>query len=235
MDAANPDPEPVNLLALATRRRDGGQRGELDPVANAAPAPVFRDPSHVLATGVVVGVNSCPDCAGLGTCRECDGVGKVVTPIQGVPNFMGRCPRCQGQRACLRCHDHRANLWAFAMEMENGSPGSAEACLQRAMVGNVQDDRKAKSTASIGAAGIGAILGTIVAPGLGTIVGLSLGKMLGDAVEPDEGWKQADLLFSLGVLYASTGRKAEASQAWIKALTLNEHHDEARAALKEAL
>jgi hypothetical protein len=44
-------------------------------------------------------------------------------------------------------------------------------------------------------------------------------------------WRKADLLFCLGALYNAAERTAEARDALIKVLILNEHHVMARKAL----
>ena len=60
-------------------------------------------------------------------------------------NATMRCVHCSGSGRCWRCRDHFQTLESFARELEDGSPGSAEACLQRAMMSNVQYDQKLKS------------------------------------------------------------------------------------------
>jgi hypothetical protein len=71
-------------------------------------------------------------------------------------------------------------------------------------------------------------------------VGLTIGGRLGDKAAQERDltlahWRQADLLYSLGVLYAAQGRHSESQQAWVKSLTLNDRHRAARNALEGRL
>ncbi|GEM_PF-4055505 len=197
----------------------------------------MRDP-EIWVAGTVVAVNSCPECFGRQGCRRCRGTGKIRSKLPETE--LATCTLCGGLARCGHCLEHSKALAAFAKEIEEGSLGIAEACVHRELMRTERDDQSARTILGVGGAGIGMALGTLVAPGLGTIVGMSMGKMFGDKAGEghDPGkvrWRQADLLYCLGVVYAALGRKGEASQAWIKAMTLNDKHRPARSALKETL
>ena len=226
-DKPLPYPSPATFQPFASI----GKAGDV-PAKASGPRFLPMQQFRIMIADILVAANACPYCVGSSVCPSCNGT-RRTTPKGG--SGTSQCPDCTGSGRCAKCVDHVGMLESFAQELQTGSPGSAEACLQRAMINVGQSEQRARSNAGIGAAGFGALIGTMVAPGLGTIVGMSLGKMLGDSVDPSEPWKQADVFYSLGILYALTGRKAEANQAWIKALTLNEHHDAARAELKASL
>lgn len=128
-----------------------------------------------------------------------------------------------------------ANLESFVREVVGGSFGPAEAAIARGLNAVGDDEQSTKSLHTIGGAGVGALVGTVLLPGVGTIVGGLLGKAMGEGTGVKLDWQRADLYFALGTLYGLTERKAEARQAWIKALTYKEDHEPSRLALKQVI
>jgi hypothetical protein len=129
---------------------------------------------------------------------------------------------------------------SFIRECQDKNFGAAEAAIARSLQETVASQEKAKSASSMGGLGAGAVIGTLLLPGVGTVVGGMLGKMFAEGSFSPEfdsllAWERADLYFSLGMLYGITERKAEARQAWIKALTYKEDHEPSRLALKKVI
>lgn len=148
-----------------------------------------------------------------------------------------QCRSCKGSKVCRKCHEHVAFLREFVHECSTSNLGPAEAVLIRALQWTVEAETQNKSVYGMKGMGGGTLLGTFIAPGVGTVLGGMLGKMLGDTVAvtdiPDKlSWRRADLWFCMGLLYQMTNRSAEASQAWIKALTYKSDHEPSRFALK---
>lgn len=192
-------------------------------VQEKTPKVQARDSNRYGYDGNLLAINSCPDCHGTLVCHKCGGFGS--------PNS-NRC-RCGEKGDCRTCRDHVATLEKFVLEMSEGSFGPAEAVIARGLKSTGDDEQSSKTMHSVGGVGIGALIGSFIFPGVGTVVGGLIGKAIGENSNVSLDWRRADLYFALGFLYRATNRKAEAIQAWIKALSLKEDHEPSRFALKQ--
>lgn len=200
--------------------------------------PRLLDVRLVDASGQDVVLGSCTDCKGSQRCFTCNGTG-VRRDYWG-KRTSDPCRDCEGTGVCWVCRTHLEVLAQFGTEFRNREFGIAEATLIRALNASGVEESMLKNNMKLAGLGGGALVGALLLGGPGTIVGSMVGNVLAERSALTDApakvnWKQADLFFCLGLLYASTGRKGEASQAWIKALTLKEDHQPSRMALKENL
>ena len=190
-----------------------------------------------LPNGQVCRINSCPSCLGSLKCHDCNGTGKVHRPRPDNPNAIVECWACIGNGICSTCSTHVEVLRKFAEDFRVGNVAIAEATLQHAFTGASREEGSIRTGYQAAGAGGGAILGTLILPGVGTVIGGMLGNMAGQAMATDGApgavdWKRADLYFCLGLVYAKTSRMAGAREAWVKALSLNPEHAPSKSALQ---
>lgn len=93
---------------------------------------------------------------------------------------------------------------------------------------NEQSNRQQSMDAAIGTGG-GALLGTLILPGVGTIIGAIGGSLFGkesgaSAAQAHRAWRHADIYFALGALYYGQQRINESRQCFVQALALVPNH-----------
>lgn len=168
-------------------------------------------------------VNSCPDCHASTVCKECNGTGDYWYNANRQD-----CGWCQGTGACCTCAKHLDVIEEISRKVTNGDLALAEVEIQQRFVALKSESQGTGQILGMGGAAVGAIVGSLVLPGIGTLIGAMLGKAGGDGINNDatrsETWQHADLLFLLAAIYQKQGRVAEARQCLIQGASICPNH-----------
>ena len=176
-------------------------------------------------------VNSCPECRATRVCTHCTGTGKIWINSQ-----RQTCGWCTGTGVCDSCRMHLQTIEKVIRKVSKGDLALAEVEIHQRFITLKTESQGAGQLLGIGGATVGAILGSLVLPGIGTVIGAWLGKAGGDNVNNDaiqsQLWQHADLLFVLAAIYQKQARMAEARECLIRAASLCPSHTRVNEALR---
>jgi hypothetical protein len=150
------------------------------------------------------------------------------------------CSSCHGSGICANCEDIRTR-WAQANAyLQEGDPYNAQVELENLLTHFDQRGSTNSQNANLGGMGVGAVIGTILLPGVGTVLGGWIGRELGGrmATEMTRDWArgfQAETYYRLGQVFEARRETPMARQAYMKVLTLDDTHALAREKLRTLL
>jgi len=144
------------------------------------------------------------------------------------------CDACEGSGHCPVCYKIRLK-WKQASDLARaGDSYNAVVVLQEMLKSWSEDGQKAVTTGRMGGAGGGAVLGTMILPGVGTIVGGFLGSLLGSSLGKFEAKSviafEAETNYRLGLIYEGMHHPASLTH-YMNAKLLDPSHTKAAEAL----